>query len=158
MHYKKHISAKEALIKAQNLCANSEKCIFDIRKKLYDWNIAPDDIENIIGLLIADKFIDENRYAEYFVRDKFRFNKWGRIKIEFALKQKQIPFDIIHKALLEIDETEYRKSLQKELIKKQTNIKATTTYKLKEKLLRFAQSRGYEAEISLSEIEKLIRD
>ncbi len=158
MHLKKHLSAKEALVKAQNLCARQEKCRADIRKKLYDWNIQPDDIENIIDRLIADNFIDEIRYAEYFVRDKFRFNKWGRIKIEFTLKQKQIPSEIIRKALLEINETEYRNSLKSELIKKHKSIKDTEPYKIKEKLLRFAQSRGYELEISLNEIEKLQSD
>jgi regulatory protein len=158
MYLKKQISAKKALVKAQNLCASQEKCKSDIRKKLYDWNIKPDDIENIIDQLTESKFIDETRYAEYFVRDKFRFNKWGRIKIEFALKQKQIPQEIIRKALSEINETEYCESLKNELIKKHKSIKDTEPYKIKEKLLRFAQSRGYEPEISLREIEKLQSD
>jgi len=156
MRTKKEISPHDALVKAQNLCAKQEKCKADIRKKLYDWKISSDDIENIINKLVTDKFIDEQRYAEYFVRDKFRFNKWGRIKITFALKQKQIPQDIINFAMQQIDENTYRESLKNELLKKHKSIKDAETYKIKEKLLRFAQSRGYELEISLNEIEQLL--
>ena len=151
----KQISAKEALVKAQNLCARSEKCKADIRKKLYDWKTSVSDIENIINQLIEDKFIDELRFAEYFVRDKFRFNKWGRIKIEFALKQKQIPSDIIRKALEQIDEEEYHENIKNELLKKQKSIKDKDIYKIKEKLLRFAQSRGYELELSKNMIDNI---
>jgi len=156
MRTKKEISPHDALVKAQNLCAKQEKCKADIRKKLYDWKISSDDIENIINKLVTDKFIDEQRYTEYFVRDKFRFNKWGRIKITFALKQKQIPQDIINFAMQQIDENTYRESLKNELLKKHKSIKDAETYKIKEKLLRFAQSRGYELEISLNEIEQLL--
>ncbi len=153
---KKQISPKQALIKAQNLCARSEKCKADIRQKLYDWQISSQDINKIIDLLIQEKFIDELRYAEYFVRDKYRFNKWGRIKIAYILKQKQIPPNFINQALHEINEKEYRESIKNEIIKKHKNIKNTEAHKLKEKLLRFSQSRGYELEISLDIIEKII--
>ncbi len=151
---KKQIAAKQALVKAQNLCARAEKCKADIRKKLYDWQISSSDVEKIIELLVQDKFIDELRYSEYFVRDKFRFNKWGRIKIAYTLKQKQVPQNIIEQALLEINEDEYRECIKNEIIKKQKSLKNTD--KLKEKLLRFTQSRGYELEISLDIIEKII--
>lgn len=153
---KKKITPKQALIKAQNLCARSEKSKADIQKKLHDWQIPNADIEKIIELLIQDKFIDELRFAEYFVRDKFRFNKWGRIKITYALKQKQIPQSTINQAMSEINEQEYRENIKHELIKKQKSIKNTDDSKQKEKLIRFAQSRGYEIDISLGIIEKLI--
>ncbi|MCF6242953.1 MAG: RecX family transcriptional regulator [Bacteroidales bacterium] len=152
---KKSISVKQALVKVQNLCARSEKCKADIRKKLYEWQISSSESEKIIESLVQDKFIDELRYAEYFVRDKFRFNKWGRIKIAYTLKLKQIPQNIIEQALLEIKEEEYRESIKNEIMKKQKNIKDTETYKLKEKLIRFAQSRCYELDISSDIIEKI---
>ncbi|MCK5170313.1 MAG: RecX family transcriptional regulator, partial [Bacteroidales bacterium] len=80
---KNPISIKEATLKAQSLCAGQEKCVFDIRKKLYDWKLPTKDHDAVIDLLINDQFIDEQRYALFYAKDKFNFNKWGKIKIEY---------------------------------------------------------------------------
>src|SRR6056297_2869218 len=114
----KKISVKQALEKAQNLCAQKEKCIEDIKQKFYQWGINRNDFEPLITKLIEDKFIDEERFTKAFVKEKFRFNKWGKVKIEYALKQKNIPEDYIHKALNQIPLSEYNKVLEKELLKK----------------------------------------
>lgn len=140
----KNISLKDALIKAQNLCAQQEKCESDIRKKLYDWKTLPIEHDKIIDLLKKDKFIDEQRYAISFAKEKFRFNKWGKIKIEFTLKQKNIPSDFINNALNEINELDYDSILENELIKKLKTIKDTDEYTIKTKLIRFALSKGFE--------------
>ena len=141
---KKTISIKEAIFKAQNLCAGQEKCIFDIRKKLFEWKLPNTDHENIINQLLKDKFIDEQRYALFFAKEKFNFNKWGKIKIEYTLKQKNIPYEYIKNALDEIPEMEYDKLLENELIKKLKTIKDKDEYTIKSKLVRFATSRGFE--------------
>jgi len=109
LNLKKPISIKEALSKAQNLCSGQEKCIFDIRKKLFDWKLPNTDHDTVMNLLLTDKFIDEQRYALFFAKDKFNFNKWGKIKIEYTLKQKNIPYEYIKHALDEIPEMEYDK-------------------------------------------------
>ena len=140
----KYISKKEATIKAQNICAQQEKCESDIRKKLYDWKANPIDFDEIIKNLINDKFIDEQRYAISFAKEKFRFNKWGKIKIEFALRQKKISSNYILNALSEIDESEYDSVLENELTKKLKTIKDTDEYTIKSKLSRFAISKGFE--------------
>ncbi len=143
---KKHeITEKLALVKAQNLCANQEKCKSDIRKKLFNWKLPPKDHERILTQLEENKFIDENRYAHYFVQDKLKFNKWGKIKIAYALKQKDIPEDTIQNALAEIIESEYDDILKNELLKKLKSIKDTDEYTIKSKLIRFASSRGFES-------------
>ena len=140
----KYITKQEALVKAQNMCAYQEKCEYDIRKKLYDWKAKPEDFDDIINQLIQDKFIDEQRYAISFVKEKFRFNKWGKIKIEYTLKQKNIPSKLINKALNEINEIDYNSVLEKELLKKLISIKDTDEYTIKSKLSRFAISKGFE--------------
>ena len=140
----KYITKQEALVKAQNLCAYQEKCEYDIRKKLYDWNAKPENFDDIINQLIQDKFIDEQRYAISFAKEKFRFNKWGKIKIEYTLKQKNLPSNIIYNALNEINETDYNSVLEKELLKKLKSIKDTDEYTIKSKLARFAISKGFE--------------
>lgn len=140
----KYISKKDALIKAQYLCAHQEKCEWDIRKKLYDWKSNPVEHDTIISELIKDKYIDESRYAITFAKEKLRFNKWGKIKIEYALKQKNIPANLINTALNEIDEDNYDLILENELIKKFKTLKDTDEYALKSKLSRFALSKGFE--------------
>ena len=140
----KYILKKDALIKAQNLCAQQEKCEFDIRKKLFAWKAKQDDFNEIIETLKAEKFIDDQRYAACFAKEKFRFNKWGKIKIEFALKQKNIPHHFISNALNEISDKEYETTLENELLKKLKTIKNTDEYTIKSKLLRYALSKGFE--------------
>ena len=141
---KNPISIKEAILKAQNLCAGQEKCMLDIRKKLYDWKLPANDHDAVINLLIKDQFINEQRYTLFFAKDKFRFNKWGKIKIEYTLKQKNIPYEYIKNALDEIPEMEYDKLLENELIKKLKTLKDKDEYTIKSKLVRFASSRGFE--------------
>jgi len=140
----KKIPTKQALEKAQNLCAQKEKCIKDIKQKFYQWGINKNDFEPLITNLIEDKFIDEERFAKAFAKEKFRFNKWGKVKIEFTLKQKNIPEDYIQKGLNEIPLYEYHQVLEKELIKKLKSLKDTDEFTIKSKLVRFAVSRGFE--------------
>ncbi len=140
----KYISKKDAIIKAQYLCAHQEKCEWDIRKKLYDWKSKPDDHDEIILNLIQEKYIDEKRYAITFSKEKLRFNRWGKIKIEYALKQKNISVEFIKNALDEIDDDNYNSILENELLKKYKTLKDKDNYALQSKLARFAISKGFE--------------
>jgi regulatory protein len=156
MYKKRQIDKKQALSKVQYICSKQEKCCYDIRKKLREWNISSTDQDEIIDSLLDDKFIDENRYTPLFVRDKFRFNKWGRIKITHHLKQKQIASRIISEALEQIDEQEYYEVLSDLLNAKIKSVKEEDPYQLKAKLLRFAQGRGFENQLSISIIDNII--
>ena len=140
----KTITIEVALLKAQNLCANQEKCISEIRKKLFDWKLPIDDHDSVIKVLLEDNFIDEQRFALCFTKDKFNYNKWGKIKIEYALKQKNISSQNIEDALNQIPESEYNELLESELFKKVKSIKDCDEYTIKSKLVRFATSRGFE--------------
>ncbi|NPA68973.1 MAG: RecX family transcriptional regulator [Chlorobi bacterium] len=144
---------KEALSKAMYLCSKTEKCKSDIRKKLYDWKANPDDIEKILSELEKQKFIDEKRYAEYYVRDKFRFNKWGKIKIKTMLLQKQIPEKTINKALADIPEKEYIETLKYLLKQKEKTLNDGDYYKKKQKIIRFLTSKGFETDTVLRILE-----
>lgn len=153
-----NISVNAALSKVQFICSKQEKCCSEIRKKLQDWNISVDDQDEIIASLIEDKFIDEGRFTNFYVRDKCRFNKWGRIKISYHLKHKQIPERIISEALEQINEEEYRQNLIDILSSKLRSIKEDDMYQLKSKLYRFAQSRGFESQLSLNIIDDLLSE
>jgi regulatory protein len=141
---RKPITAKEAISKSQYLCAEKEKCVSDIQQKLYDWKLPAADHEAVIKQLLDDKFIDEERYALYYTKDKIIQNKWGRIKITFALKQKRINDEHIKNAFDSFSEIEYENILKNELIKKLKTLKDKDEYTIKSKLLRFAASRGFE--------------
>ncbi len=133
-----------ALSKAMALCSKHEYCIDEISTKLTAWGVNENDSSRIINSLVKDKFLDEKRYAGYFVRDKFKFNKWGRIKIASHLRMKNIPSDIIKDALDSIDNEQYMAVLKNLLSEHRKHIKAKNQFDLKGKLLRYGQSKGFE--------------
>ncbi|MCG8411506.1 MAG: RecX family transcriptional regulator [Bacteroidales bacterium] len=139
------MTKEEALLKAQNICAQQEKCESDIRKKLLDWKIDPLHVDEVIENLKETSFISDERYALFFAKEKFNFNKWGKIKIEYSLKNKQINSALIQKALEKIPEEDYELTLQNQLQKKLKGIKDTDVYVIKSKLARYALSKGFES-------------
>ena len=140
----KEITPEEAFQKAAACCAASEQCVADIRKKLERWGLDATRRQAVIVRLEEEKFVNEARYARSFVRDKFRYNGWGRIKIAQALRQKGIPAAYIEDAMGEIEDEEYARILQKLLQAKDRGLKAGTDYERNGKLVRFAVSRGFE--------------
>ena len=152
---RKECSAEEARFKAEAYCSASEHCRVDVLAKLYQWGASEDTWEDILKHLEREKYIDESRYAVAFVRDKFRFNQWGRIKITQALRMKQIAAVSISEALEEIEEDEYLSVLTSLLKKKLRSVKASNDYERNGKLIRFAVSHGYEMDDILLCIRKL---
>jgi regulatory protein len=136
-----------ALKKAMALCAGREMCRSEIRQKLTSWSVQESDTERIIAKLVKEKFIDEERYSSAFVRDKFRYNKWGKVKIISALKMKNIPGEIINNAVGSIDEETYMTALRDMISSQRRKVKAKNQYDLKGKLLRFGLSRGFESHL-----------
>jgi len=155
---KRPLAPHEALSRAMKLCSREEKCSFDIRQKLYQWGVPSETHDEIINQLIDDKFLSDERFVRYFVRDKFRFNKWGKIKIEYLLKQKNLPGALISQALFEeIPEENYNGTLKEILEAKYAQTNETDPVKLKAKLVRFAASRGFESGKVFEEVNKIIQ-
>ena len=150
---KKEYSLEELLHKAASYCSISEHCVSEVETKLDAWCVGCDDKSTIIKRLIAEDFINEKRFCIFFVKDKFRFNKWGKIKISFALKGKGINNALISEALNTIDEGEYEELLASILKTKLVGLKYEFEYEKQGKLFRFAQSRGFENNV----IEKALR-
>jgi regulatory protein len=138
---------KTALSKAMAICSRSEHCTDDIRSKLQSWHVAESDIARIISELTRENFINEKRYAESFVKDKFRYNKWGKVKIRAGLKMKKIPGEIIKTALDSIDDETYRKTIEDLVYVHRRSVKAKNQYDLKGKLLRYGLSKGFESDL-----------
>jgi len=150
---KKEYSYEELLHKAASYCSISEHCIADVNEKLTSWSVSDDDKEKIIEKLVKDDFINEKRYCNAFTKDKFNFNKWGKIKISYALKQKSISNDLINSALKTIDDGEYEEMLAVILKTKLKTIKWEYEYEKQGKLFAFAQTRGFESAV----IDRVIR-
>lgn len=147
---------KIAIEKAMAQCSRREYCSDDIRNKLSLWGVDNDDIGKILKILISDNFINEPRYATAFVRDKFKYNKWGKVKISAHLRGKKVPQDIISSALDSIDNNLYIKLLRELIEAHRKSVKAKNQYDLKAKLLRYGLSKGFESSLVydiLNEIE-----
>lgn len=134
----------EALNRLAAYCSTAEHCRSEVAEKLQRWGIAYDVIDRIIERLEQEKFIDEERYCRAFIRDKYRFAKWGKVKIGEALVLKKIPRYTFATYLNEIDEEEYLGILNNLLASKRKSVHAENEYELNNKLIRFALSRGFE--------------
>lgn len=140
---------KEALEKGASFCAYQERCQQEVREKLYSLKLDKEDVEEVLSLLIQEKFIDEVRFAKAYSGGKFRQKKWGRKKITQHLKLKQISDYCIKKGLEEISETAYLTTLKNEIEKKKATLKDKNQFTRKNKLINYALSKGYEYELIL---------
>ena len=136
-----------ALQRAAALCSRQEQCTRHVRDKLAEWNVDDVEAEKIIIKLQEEKFLDDRRYATYFVRDKFRLNHWGKVKISHMLRQKGIDAAILTSALELIDQDAYLETCVELLRNKSASLKEKNHFTKKGKLFRFASGRGFEPDI-----------
>lgn len=140
---KKEITEQEAYLQLAALCAQAEHCQQEMRDKMRRWEVDETAQNRIVARLVKERYIDDERYARAFVKDKIRYNKWGRRKVQQALWMKHIDADIQQRVLDEIDEKEYLDVLRPLLKQKRKSIKAESDYELNQKLVRFALGRGF---------------
>ena len=142
----------EILSQLQALCAKREYCVSDIRRKALD-RMEGDrqKADELVASLVADKFVDDARYASAFAREKAGLQGWGPIKIRFQLRAKGISDADISSALGEIDADKASARLEKLLENKWHSLQDDPQGRLK--LIKFALTRGYEYE----EIDPLVR-
>lgn len=141
------MTQNEALSRAAALCSRTEYCERQIREKLQKWEVSTSDSEAVIQRLYDENFLDTNRYCHAFCSDKFRHNRWGRMKIRQALCLQGLPSADIQEALDCIDRQEYRDALLHILAQKNKTIKDNDDYTRKAKLARHALSKGFESEL-----------
>jgi regulatory protein len=138
---------KTALSKAMALCSHRELCSFEIRNKLQSWGIENKDADKITDILTEENFINELRYSKAFVNDKFKYNKWGRIKIASHLRAKGISAGTVKAALEEINNETYLQMIKTLIASHRKTIKSKDKYDMKAKLLRYGLSKGFESYI-----------
>lgn len=132
---------------ATSRCAQKEYCRSEIAKKLLAKGATPDEVDETLGRLEAESYIDEARYARAFVNDKFRFDHWGRIKIRYALRQKGVSDFDTDDALALIDDDDYRQALADFIASRRRTTKGDTPYAVNQKIARAAITRGFEPQM-----------
>lgn len=147
---------KSAFSRAATLCSKAEKSPGAIEKKLVQWGLSEDETDPVMQRLFADQYLDEARFATSYARDKFRFNKWGRVKIAYHLKAERISSAAIEDALTELDEEAYFECLEQLVQEKVRKTKAANEHELKSKVFRFAQGRGFEADLIWAAIKNAL--
>lgn len=155
-------TAEQALNQLMNLCAKAERSSGDARRLMYRWGVEAVEQEGVLEKLIDNRFIDDDRYAHAYVRDKIRFAGWGRYKIAVGLAAKGVAKPIVERAL--VDEYDSLSStgegddrLERIVRLKMRSVKAKDLYDLRAKLIRFALSRGFEVGQSVDVVERLIK-
>ena len=148
------INFKQVLEKAERFCAYSERCRIDVVQKLKKLKVPQNDHQKILQELEKNGFLDEARYAQFFSRDKFNLNGWGKIKISIALRQKKIPEKYIVEALNAFDEEEYFEKLKTMMERKAAQLNEEDEFTFQNKLAKFFVSRGFEIDL----VWKIVQD
>ena len=150
---------EELLLRAQQLCSGREYCVSDITAKIARWGEKDEEVTaGIIRKLIAEKFIDEERYCRAFARDHFRYQHWGKVKINAGLRMKKLPVTAIAEGLDAIDNDEYLAKLKEILETHRRSVKAKNRYDMKARLLRHALGKGYESHLVYEVLNSLFSE
>lgn len=156
MKSKASFTVDEIKKKLEYYCAYQDRCHKDVEEKLKDFFLIPEAKEEIIIHLIQQNYLNEERFAKSFVRGKHNSKKWGRIRIVKELEFKDISAYNIKKALQEIDESYYYRTLLQVTEKKNALLKETNLYKRKQKLKNYLLQRGYEYELISKAVEEVL--
>jgi len=140
---------RTGLVKAESYCAYQERAQQEVRDKLYDWGLRPNEVEEVITELITTNFLNEERFANAYVSGKFNIKKWGKIKIKQGLKLKRVPDKMIIKALNTIDYDDYLRTILAAAEKKSGVLTEKDAYKRKHKLITYLMGKGFESNLIL---------
>jgi len=138
---------KEVLIKITRLCSRSEQCSTEIRNKIIAEGIEKDVADEMVQSLKDENYLNDERYVKAYVADKFKFNKWGKIKMRHYLRLKGLTDEVIAKGIDEIDKEKYKAVLIKTMKDKARTIKKKNKFEKMGQLIRFTQNRGFEPEL-----------
>lgn len=143
---------REIIQKAEHFCAYQERCHLEVRQKLFEWKLSFDEVDQVMGHLINENYINEERFALLYARSKFNQKKWGKLRIERELKQRQIGARLIQSALKQIsdeDEFEQLESLASRIWEQKTPRSLSEKKKFHDQLYR----KGYKSSSILEFIQ-----
>ena len=152
--YKKILTPEQALQKLKHYCGYQERCHNEVKEKLYNLGVWKKDHDSIIATLIEEGYLNEERFAIAFAGGKFRIKQWGRVKIRYELRQKQVSDYSIKKALNQIKESEFLSVLNKLASEKYASLKDEQYLVRKKKTMDYLLQRGFEPGL----VEKSLQD
>jgi regulatory protein len=148
MIIRKQLTREKALEKARFYCRYQQRSHSEIKEKLYSFALRKKDVEELMAQLIEEKYLNEEDFAIAFARGKFRMKQWGKVKIKYELKLKKVSDHCINKALKEIDQEDYRQTLQKLAAKKLQSLKSEKNIFIKKRKLQdYLMQKGFENEL-----------
>lgn len=149
----KYYSKEEALQKAKQYCAYQERCHSEVKEKLYSFGMNKKEVDELLSELISENYLNEERFATLYAGGKFRIKQWGRVKIKYSLKQKQVSPYCINKALAAIDEDDYDRTMAKLFEQKLKTLKSEKNIFIKKRKIQdHLMQKGFETDL----IRKLI--
>lgn len=151
-------TAKQALESLMRMCARSECSSGDALRLMRGWEVPQSEQTEVLRTLIKERYIDDRRYAEAYVREKSSLSVWGEYKIRSALQRKGIAKDIIAEALAQLNPDKDKERLTQRLQKRLRTIKYNNTYQLKTKLIRHGLSLGFSMEQVIESVEDIVRE
>jgi len=152
--YKKQLTKEQALQKLKHYCAYQERSHSEVKDKLYTLGVWKKDHDEIMAALIEENYLNEERFAIAFAGGRFRLKQWGRVKIKYELKQKQVSEYCIKKALKQIGEEEYNKTLNKLAKEKHASLKNEQHLIRKKKTMDYLLGKGFEMELVRGVLDK----
>lgn len=151
-------TAQQALQSLMRLCSRSEKSTGDALRLMRTWGVPEAEQRGVLDKLIADRYIDNRRYAEAYTREKSQLAGWGERKIAMQLRLKGVERETISAVLAEFMANDsMAERLHEKLSKKLRTIKAANDYELRGKLLRYALGLGYDYDMAAEAVERVAK-
>ena len=123
------------------------------------WGVADDAARKVLSRLQSERFIDDGRYAEAFVRDKLNLSGWGAFKIKSALRAKGVSKEIVEEVVSPmLEQTDMAERLEEIMRRRMRTLKYSSAYEAKTKLIRFAAGRGYDLDEAIECASKIVEE
>jgi regulatory protein len=147
-------SFDEIRVKLEYWCAYRDRCVYETRQKIDSYSLNEKEKQQLLSSLLESKFIDEERFALSFTSGKFRLKGWGKYKISLHLKAKRVDVDLISQAILEIDDVEYMKTIDRWLVKKIDLLgKEKDPWIKRQKAIQYLATKGFEMDLILDRLK-----
>src|SRR5258706_10485594 len=150
------ISVQEALAKILRYCAYQERSHQEVKRKLFEYGLRSDEVDELSARLITDGFLNEERFAKAFAGGKFRIKKWGRLKIEHELEYRGFTKNCIVRGIHEIDALDYARTLKALIAKKAMQTPERDLIRKRNKIARFVIAKGYEPDLVWEAVKELL--
>lgn len=156
---KRDKTPQQALQSLMRMCARSERSSGDALRLMKRWGVSDDEARKVLARLQSERFIDDARYAEAFVRDKLNLSGWGAYKIKMSLRAKGVSREVIDEVVAPmLETTDMTERLEEIMLRKMRTLKYTSPYDAKSKLIRFAASRGYDMEQAIECASRIVKE